>query len=174
MTDTCFTTLKQLGGVWDWTRGRYETEVALDAMKRYLGVWYKWGGSDPSAFDCSGLACEYLKSLGIMGRRTDATAQHLADVLPTHLSSKFNPGDLVFFGPNKRNIVHVEICLTRYMTIGASGGGSKTLTVADAIRDGAFVKVRPIVGGRGANPVQSFGNVQEALLKVFASGAPLI
>jgi hypothetical protein len=32
------------------------------------------------------------------------------------------------------------------LSIGASGGGAKTLTERDAIRDNAFVKVRPING----------------------------
>jgi hypothetical protein len=42
----------------------------------------------------------------------------------------------------------VEVCIDESFTIGSSGGGSKTLTVADAIRDHAFIKVRPIFRGR--------------------------
>jgi hypothetical protein len=41
-------------------------------------------------------------------------------------------------------VVHVEICLSEELSIGASGGGSKTKTIKDAIKQNAFIKIRPI------------------------------
>lgn len=41
-------------------------------------------------------------------------------------------------------ITHVEYAISNTHTIGASGGGSNTTTIAQAILDSAFVKVRPI------------------------------
>jgi len=38
----------------------------------------------------------------------------------------------------------VEVAINKYQTIGASGGGSKTRMVQDAIRQNAFIKRRPI------------------------------
>jgi hypothetical protein len=54
--------------------------------------------------------------------------------------------------------VHVEIAVNKHLAIGASGGGSKTLTEADAIRHNAFIKMRPIDSRPGprlyANPYE--------------------
>lgn len=162
------------GQYWNGARAFEETAHALSCLKQYLGHWYKWGGNTPDGFDCSGLACEYLKMLGIISRRSDFSAKSLTQILPVHRHTKdYLPGDLVFYGPSLDAIQHVEICVTRYMAIGASGGGSKTLSLQDAIRDSAFIKVRPIFGGRGGNPLQLFGNTQQALLKVFESGRPI-
>jgi hypothetical protein len=162
------------GQMWDPARATEEVSRAINAIQHYLGQWYKWGGDTPDGFDCSGLACEYLKMLGVIARRSDFTAQGLCNIMPTHRSApNFYPGDLVFFGASLSKITHVEICLSRYLAIGASGGGSNTLTMKDAIRDRAFIKVRPIIVGRGGNPLQLFGNIREAVRKVFASGLPL-
>ena len=47
-------------------------------------------------------------------------------------------------------IIHVEMMVDDPHVVGASGGGSKTRTIEDAIRDNAYVKQRPI-GYRGDN-----------------------
>ena len=109
----------------------------------YLGTFYIWGGDDPSAFDCSGFVIECLKSVGILPREGDWTANGL--------SGRFlgvtvpEPGDLVMWA-NKEGtrFIHVEICIGNGLSIGASGGGSKTKTIKDAIKHNAFIKVRPI------------------------------
>ena len=46
-------------------------------------------------------------------------------------------------------ICHVEITLDNKYQLGASGGGSKTRSRADAIRDNAFIKRRPIGSNSG-------------------------
>lgn len=156
-----------------WGSGRAVEEIsnALRHIQNYAGMWYRWGGDSPlSGFDCSGLACEYLKSLGIMRRGSDTTAQGIANFMPHH--HKAFAGDLAFFGKTTKDITHVEICISRYLAIGASGGGSKTLTVADAMRDRAFIKVRPIIVGREKD-LQFFSNTNAALSKVFETGQPL-
>lgn len=117
---------------------------AIEYIKHFIGKWYKWGGDDPSGFDCSGVGVEFLKSVGKMARKSDANSRMLYEMFPK--VAKPGPGVLAFWGDKEapHTIRHVEICLNDWQTIGASGGGSKTLTEEDAIRDNAFIKVRPI------------------------------
>jgi hypothetical protein len=108
-----------------------------------LGLQYKWGGDDPlDGVDCSGLGIEGLKACGEFPREGDATALILATMFPETKEPK--PGCLIFWG---NPINHVEIVYKveddKVYTIGASGGGSKTLTVEDAIKHNAYVKIRP-------------------------------
>ena len=117
----------------------------------YRGAYYSWGGGDANLTDCSGLPMEGFKTIGFYKRRVDRTARGIfADMVSLGRDfdddTKLSPGCLVFYAPRetRHKIYHVEIYIGHGRTVGASGGGSKTLTKADAIRDNAFVKVRPI------------------------------
>jgi len=120
----------------------FKRYIAQQIAMSYLGTPYRWGGDDPEGFDCSGLTIEILKSVGILPRGGDWTADQLSKMFPETDSPKL--GCLVFWnkGPDSRAI-HVEMCISDDLSIGASGGGSSTLTVEDAMRQNAFVKVRP-------------------------------
>lgn len=53
-------------------------ESAMLQLQEWLTSPYLWGGDDPLAgFDCSGLAGEYLKSIGLIPRGQRMTAQGL-------------------------------------------------------------------------------------------------
>ena len=125
-------------------------EIALQYIMQYAGLWYKWGGDDPSGFDCSGLAIEYLKAAEKFPRKTDITADGLWQMFDSRKIDKPHRGCLVFWENSEKNkIIHVEICLNDKLAIGASGGGSKTRTTSDAIRHNAFIKIRPIASRNG-------------------------
>lgn len=114
-------------------------ELARDIAFHFLGKPYIWGGDDPMAgFDCSGFMIELLQSVGALPRKFDTTAAGLYQMLP-HVSGP-GLGHLVFWG---NPIIHVEFCLGDKLAIGASGGGSGTITVGDAIRQNAYIKIRP-------------------------------
>jgi cell wall-associated NlpC family hydrolase len=112
------------------------------------GKPYIWGGDDPVAgFDCSGLVIEILKSVGILKRDGDWTAAGLMAVFP--IVPAPHEGCLVFWENGAGKIVHVEYCLDGTHSIGASGGASATTSAADAIKQNAYVKVRPMKSRAG-------------------------
>jgi cell wall-associated NlpC family hydrolase len=134
-------------------------DFAVRYAERFIGRPYRWGGDDPSGFDCSGLCVEVLQACGLFDRKSDATADTLWRTFARlQTTDVVRPGCLVLFGTPER-ATHVEIVCrvdqrnapvpggvrqTVITTIGASGGGSKTLTDADAWAQNAYVKVRPI------------------------------
>jgi cell wall-associated NlpC family hydrolase len=74
---------------------RSQRKMVQRIAMSYLGTFYIWGGDDPSGFDCSGLAIECLKSVGVLPREGDWTAQDLSAMFP-----RVDPpqgGDLVFW-----------------------------------------------------------------------------
>jgi hypothetical protein len=86
-----------------------ESGVVADAEK-YLGVPYRWGGTDPSSgLDCSGLTQRVYADLGISLPRT-ASQQATAGTAVASLADA-RPGDLVFFdySSSRPGVDHVGI-----------------------------------------------------------------
>jgi len=126
---------------------RIVTEYAL----RLCGTPYKWGGETPlDGFDCSGFAQECLRAVGLQPPRDMTSAE-----LRTHFQSftiakptkdsvvDIPPCALVFYG--RTRITHVGVSIGHGLMVEAGGGTSKTNTLKDAIRDEAFVRIRPIL-----------------------------
>jgi len=122
---------------------------AKDYAFLFVGIFYKWGGDDPSGFDCSGITIEILKSVGMLPRKGDWTAHGLYSLFSDHKVASPEAGCLaVWWNSAGTKIIHVEFCIDEYRTIGASGGGSSTTTADEAIKQNAYIKVRPINYGR--------------------------
>ena len=119
-------------------------KLAIKIAFEFLGRPYVWGGDDPiQGFDCSGLVVEILKSVGILSRVGDWTADGLYHQFEDKIVDIASEGCLVFWFDENKKAKHVEICINNELSIGASGGGSKTKNLADAIRQNAYIKVRP-------------------------------
>jgi hypothetical protein len=126
---------------------RTRREIALFVAESNLGRWYSWGGDDPNqGFDCSGLMIEVLSAAGVFPRGDDTTAAGLRQRYQR--VSQPRPGDLLFWGEPPTHVEMVWVIVDgTVFTIGASGGGSRTRTREDAIRDNAFIKIRPARAG---------------------------
>jgi len=149
---------------------REKRQIAVSVAKAFLGTPYIWGGDDPvQGFDCSGLVIECLKSVGILPPAGDWTADSLyqmfrdkpvehgsdnegmnTDIRPGNIKTGIQAGCLVFWFKPGKGAHHVEMCISPNLSIGASGGGSKTNIEADAIRQNAYVKIRPFRERKGA------------------------
>lgn len=114
----------------------------LEIAWAYVGLPYCWGGDDPMAgFDCSGLVVECLQSVGMLNE--DLTAHGLFQRYEARFSIKPAPGCLVIYF-KEGQAYHIGIYWRDNLYITADGGSSKTLTLEDAIRQNAFVKIRPV------------------------------
>lgn len=119
-------------------------EIALKVAWHFLGTPYRWGGDDSmSGWDCSGFIIECLKSVKILPRQGDWTAQGLWERFEGKQVDQPGPGCLIFWQNTSGRAIHVELCLNEDLSIGASGGGSKILTRKNAIKANAYVKIRP-------------------------------
>lgn len=127
-----------------------KVDLALHYAEQFIGTFYSWGGDDSAGFDCSGFCIEVLKAVGLLPRRGDWRAVDLYNLFKSKATQDPTPGCLTFYGRSTSAITHVELVLAKIgdtvFTIGASGGGSNTKTKEDAIRDNAFIKVRPMRG----------------------------
>lgn len=104
----------------------------VSKAKQYLGVPYKYGGTTPSGFDCSGFVYYVFRSLGINISRTQATMYAQGKAIK---KSELQPGDLVFFqNTYKAGISHVGIYVGGGKFIHSPSSG-KVVSYADLNSD---------------------------------------
>jgi cell wall-associated NlpC family hydrolase len=110
--------------------------AAIEVARRYLGVRYLFGGTDPAVgLDCSGLVQLVYRQLGVVLPRT---AQQQYNATSRVTQDQLQPGDLVFFArtyadPNDW-VTHVGIYL---------GNGQQI----NAPTDGQVVSIQPVFSG---------------------------
>jgi len=75
---------------------------------KFLGRPYKWGGTTPAAFDCSGFTRYIYNKLGIKLPRTAREQYKTGQVVK---SGNWKPGDLIFFDMMKGYVSHVGMYL---------------------------------------------------------------
>lgn len=80
--------------------------VALDVAHSMLGMPYRYGGTDPGGFDCSGLVYYSFKQAGVVLPRTSQEIFRSSQLINPE---DMRPGDLVFFRVSAKKISHVGI-----------------------------------------------------------------
>ncbi|MCE5285541.1 MAG: C40 family peptidase [Pelosinus sp.] len=97
--------------------------VALS--KEYLGVPYRYGGSTPAGFDCSGYIMFLFHQCG---KDLPRTADKQATVgIPVSINN-LQPGDLLFFATtDQADITHTGLYLGSHMFIHASFTAQKVI-----------------------------------------------
>ncbi|GHB18400.1 C40 family peptidase [Salinicola rhizosphaerae] len=97
--------------------------LVMSAAKDALGTPYRWGGTTPAGYDCSGLVQMAYSKAGISLPRTSNEQFHALREIDVA-----RPGDLLFFGSGSR-ATHVGIYMGDRQMIHAPGSG-RTVTVS--------------------------------------------
>ena len=109
---------------------RNKVNALLQTARSYIGVPYRFGGTTPKAFDCSGYLQYVFAKNGINIPRTADEQYKLG--LRTKSSQQLVPGDLVFFTTYEAGASHCGIYLGEDKFIHASS--SKGVRV-DTLKD---------------------------------------
>lgn len=104
-----------------WINRKPSVEGAIQTALAMNGSPYLWGGASAKTVDCSGLVkITYFTQALILAR--DASQQAMqGKPVDFHDLDDLLPGDLLFFGPSFKKIVHVGIYLGKGQYIHASG-----------------------------------------------------
>ena len=104
------------------TSPRHKGQDIAALAKSMLGTPYRYGGSSPNGFDCSGLVYYTHGKLGIKVPRTSNKQFNFAKPIKIN---RLQVGDVVFFRLNKKNISHIGIYIGNNRFIHAPVSGKK-------------------------------------------------
>lgn len=154
--------------------------IAQDALK-YVGNPYKWGGANPSGWDCSGfcnwvIGHDLMLSIPGLPRGTQFDGQnHGPDVAQwiawsgvAHIAGPPQPGDLVAWGPN----FHMGIATSATDLISALNPAQGTRVTPIAVtHTGVPTYLRLRATGGHPSPGGSPQNIAKLLLSKFGWGS---
>jgi cell wall-associated NlpC family hydrolase len=106
------------------SRGEKWMSDMLAMSRRYLGVRYRWAGTSPSGFDCSGFMYYVYGRMGVALPRTTYDMYDAGAAVPRE---DLKAGDLVFFQTLRPGPSHAGIYLGDGRFIHASSGAGRVL-----------------------------------------------
>jgi len=111
----------------------------VEVAGKYLGVRYRYGGMDPSGFDCSGFV-SYVYDHGV-GKKLPRTARAQSTYGEIVDKEDLIAGDLLFFDTSHRGVInHVGIYLGAGKFIHASSGKAYSVTISE-LNSGFYKRV---------------------------------
>jgi NlpC/P60 family len=129
------------------TANAAEKENIVDYAKKFIGVPYKWGGTTPKGFDCSGFLTYVFKEYSVQLPRTSVDQFSKGESVDR---DSLVPGDLVFFNTNKKGPSHVGMYIGNNEFIHASSGKGVTISNLDM----SYYKTKYIGAKRYLKPEQ--------------------
>lgn len=140
------------------------------AARRYLGVPYLWGGTDPAkGFDCSGLVQRVFADLGVTVPRTVADQRHAGTAVASMADAR--PGDLLVYdsagSPSGR---HIGIYVGDGQMLNAPSKG-KDVRISAVWPDPTAI--RRVVPAEGTAAAAAPAGVATATRPAWASGSDL-
>jgi cell wall-associated NlpC family hydrolase len=132
------------------TAHRYDGRAVAEYALAFRGVPYRFGGSDPAGFDCSGLVHYVFAQYGIsVPRLVDEQWQVGDKIKPLDIK----PGDLVFFSTKGPGATHVAIALDseRFVHAPNSSGVVRVEALSSAYWGSHYVGARRITNSTATN-----------------------
>lgn len=111
--------------------------TALDAM----GTPYRWGGSDASGYDCSGLIQYAYAEHGILLPRVSRDQARMG-TLVEHAVEALQPGDILAFSVNGGGVSHVGLYVGDGSFIHSSSSGVRLSTLDGTDGDSRYWRQR--------------------------------
>lgn len=99
-----------------------QSQRALAIAVDMVGTPYRYGGTSPDGFDCSGLVYYAYSKVGIQTPRTTTAQYRQTKRVPV---ADLQPGDLVFFTLSRGSISHVGIYLGDGRFVHAPSSGKR-------------------------------------------------
>ncbi|WP_332629788.1 C40 family peptidase [Halalkalibacter flavus] len=104
-------------------------DKVVAVAKAQIGVPYRWGGTTPSGFDCSGFMRYVYNQVGISLPRTTAEQYRVGQKVS---KSNLRPGDLVFFETYQPGASHSGVYIGNNQFVHASSSnGVSTSSIND-------------------------------------------
>lgn len=97
----------------------------INVGKKYMGIKYRYGGTTPAGFDCSGYTQYVFREAGVSIPRTTGSQFGTGKAVS---KSNLKTGDLVFFNTSGRGVSHVGIFIQGGKFIHASTSQGVTIT----------------------------------------------
>jgi peptidoglycan endopeptidase LytE len=114
----------------------------ITEAKKFIGTPYKFGGTTPKGFDCSGFVYYTHKRVGKTLPRSSSLMYQKGRSIH---KSNLRPGDLVFFSTYKKGASHVAIYIGNNLIIHATSKGVKIDNLNSTYWRSKFIGARRIV-----------------------------
>jgi cell wall-associated NlpC family hydrolase len=88
------------------TKQQTDSDSRIEIAKSLIGSPYRYGGTSPKGFDCSGFVYYVFGKAGLSAPRTTKAQFNISQRLPLNQA---RPGDLLFFKIDSRKLSHVGL-----------------------------------------------------------------